>query len=104
MSLRAFGSGLRRGDPIEFAVESQTLGLATKRVTGKAFDSVDIALPALALGRGSISIGAAAPSRKGADGKPLSDRLLRTFDVVESRLTSAQIAYGTVGAQFPSLP
>jgi hypothetical protein len=103
IALRAYGSGLRRGDPIEFTIAAPGLGLPPKHVTGKAFQAVEIGLPSLALGRGSITVGARAPTRKGSDGKPLSDRLVRTFDVIESRLTSARIAYGVVGGELPSL-
>ena len=101
--VRAFGSALRAGDPVEFSVESPTLGLAPTRVTGKAFESVAVELPALSPGTRSIVVDATATTRTSADGKTLTDRLTRTFEVVESRLTTARTAYGTVGGDVPSL-
>lgn len=103
IGLRAFGDALRAGDLVEFSIESPTLGLAATRLTGKAFEAVPFELPALTLGGRSIIVGGAATTRKGADGKPLTDRLTRTFEVVESRLTAARTAYGTVGGDIPSL-
>jgi len=101
--LRAFGDGLRASDRVEFSVESPALGLAATRVAGTAFKPATLALPTLALGRQSIVVGATATTRTGTDGKPLADRLTRTFEVIDSRLTAAQTAYGTVGNDVPSL-
>ena len=103
IGLRAFGDALRAGDPVEFSVESPTLELAATRVTGTAFEPASFELPALSLGRRSIVVGATATTRTSTDGKPLTDRLTRTFEVVESRLTAARSAYGTVGNDLPSL-
>lgn len=103
IGLRAFGDALRAGDPIEFTVESPTLALAATRVTGTAFKASTFELPALSLGRRSIVVGATATTRTGKDGKPLSDRLTSTFEVVESRLTAARTAYGTIGDNVPTL-
>jgi hypothetical protein len=71
-------------------------------VRGTAFQSVDFRLPALRLGRGTLTVGGTALQRDGADGKPLKDRLVRTFDTVESRLTTTAIIDGTVGGDIPS--
>ncbi len=103
IGLRAFGDALRAGDAVVFSVESPTLGLAATRVTGTAFEPVAFELPALSLGRRSIVVGATATTRTGEDGKPLTDRLTSTFAVIESRLTAARTAYGTVGSDVPSL-
>ena len=103
IGLRAFGDALRAGDPIEFTVESPALGLARTRVTGTAFTPSTLELPALSLGRRSIVVGATATTRTGKDGKPLTDRLTSTFEVIESRLTAARTAYGTVGDGMPVL-
>ncbi|HSG85069.1 MAG TPA: hypothetical protein VLA23_01925, partial [Candidatus Limnocylindrales bacterium] len=48
--LRAYGDGLRSGDPVTFTVIAPTLGMAEQRLTGAAFEEVDVPLPALALG------------------------------------------------------
>ena len=101
--MRAFGDALRAGDPVEFTVESSTLGLPVTRVAGTAFESASFELPALSPGQRSIVVSATAPARTGGDGKPLSDLLTRTFDVVTSRLTAGGTAYGTVGDGVPSL-
>jgi len=53
-------------------------------------------LPVLSLGRHALDVGATT-TRLGADGKPLGDRLLARFDVIGSRLTEVQAAYGTLG-------
>ena len=103
IGLRAFGDALRAGDPVEFTVESPALGLATTRVTGTAFKPAALELPALSLGRRSIVVGATATTRTGVGGKPLSDRITSTFEVVESRLTAARTAYGTIGDKVPAV-
>ena len=100
--LRAFGDGLRVGDPVEFTVEAPSLGLSTTRITGTAFTATSVALPIASAGRVSVVFGATAPSRAGSTDQPLSDRLTRTFDVVASRLTTLRTAYGT-GTDLPSL-
>ena len=104
VQLRAFGDAVRAGDQVEFSVESATLGLAPTRVSGKAFESATVELPALSLGQRSIVVGATATTRTDADGKALTDRLTRSFEVVASRLTAARTVFGTVGGDVPSLP
>ncbi len=104
IQLRAFGDGLVDGDPVEFTVASASLGLAPTTVPGSAFRPVRFVLPALSLGVTSIDITAKALTRTDSAGKPLTDRLLATFQVIDSRLGEAQTAYGTVGGALPSLP
>jgi hypothetical protein len=99
--LRAYGDALSSGDAIEFTVQSPSLGLASTKVTGKAFEAVGVELPALSLGSRSIDVAATATTRKDAAGKTLSDRLLKTFEVVSSRLTAAQIRYSLVRDGLP---
>lgn len=103
IQLRAFGEGLAAGDPVEFTVTSSTLGLAPTTVAGTAFLPVWFELPELSLGARSIDIAAVAPTRADAAGKPLADRLRRTVQVVDSRLTEVRAAYGTIGDP-PALP
>ncbi len=103
IQLRAFGDALVAGDPVEFTVASAGLGLPATRVTGTAFTPTRFTLPALVAGNVSIDVAATAPTRLDAAGKPLADRLLRTFEVVATRLTGARSAYGTL-ADPPSLP
>jgi hypothetical protein len=104
IQLRAFGDGLVDGDPVEFTVASASLGLAPTTVSGTAFRPIRFALPALSLGMTSIDITAKALKRTDPAGKPLTDRLLATFRVIESRLGEVRTAYGTLGGALPSLP
>jgi len=99
--LRAFGDALTAGDPVEFTIASTSLGLAATKLTGTAFDEVSLALPALALGKQTLDITVVAPTRKDSAGKPLTDRLIRTFAVVRSRLTTGQVAYSAIGDPLP---
>ncbi len=101
--LRAFGDALKAGDPVEFTVRSTTLGMAATRVRGTAFRDVTLDLPALGLGSQSLDISVSAPTRRDGAGKPQVDRLIRTFQVVRSRLTTAHAAYVTVGDKLPDL-
>jgi hypothetical protein len=102
--LRAFGLDLRPGDPVVFTVASQGLGLAATKIEAAAYEDAWLTLPALQLGRQTLDVTVVASTRKDATGKPLTDRLIVTFDVVESRLTVAKTGYGLVGGQLPSVP
>jgi hypothetical protein len=102
--LRAFGLDLRAGNPVVYTVSSATLGLAAKTITSTAFTDTWLPLPPLHLGRQSLDVAVVASTRKDADGKPLRDRLIVTFDVVDSRLTVPGSGYGRLGGQLPSVP
>jgi len=104
IQLRAFGDGLVDGDPVEFTVASASLGLAPTTVSGTAFRPIRFALPPLSLGMPSIDITAKALTRTDPDGKPLTDRLLAAFRVIDSLLGEVQTAYAVVGGTLPSLP
>ncbi len=78
--LRAFGSALEAGSAVRFTVSSSTLGMAPVTVDGSAFAETLVALPALTTGTHRVTI--AATSAAG------TDRLVRTFSVVESRLAA----------------
>ncbi len=102
IGVRAFGERLKLGDPVEFTIESKDLGLAPTKVKGKAFVAVSVALPKLRPGTPAITVTGRAPTRRDASGSPLTDRLTRTVGVIPSRLTTARIAYATVGAELPA--
>lgn len=102
--VRAFGLDLRPGDAVAFTVSSPSLGMPSTTITSTAFAGAWVDLPALRLGRQSLDVSVVAPNRKDASGKPLTDRLIVTFDVVSSRLTVARTAYGQVGGQLPAVP
>ncbi len=101
---RAFGDALRIGDPVEFNLTSTALGLGDTKVQGRAFEPVNVALPALSIGTPSITVSATATTRTDTAGKPLKDSLVRTFDVVASRLTATKTAYGLVAEGGPPIP
>jgi alpha-2-macroglobulin len=101
---RAFGDALRIGDPVEFTLSSTSLGLERTTIQGRAFEPVSIALPPLSLGTPSIRVSATATTRRDTAGNALHDGLLRTFDVVISRLTATRTTYGVVADGRPSVP
>jgi len=101
--LRAYGDALKAGDPVEFIVSSATLGLPVTRVRGKAFGESTLTLPGLTLGSQSLDISVTAPTRLDGAGKPRIDRLIRTFEVIRSRLTTARAAYVTLGEGLPDI-
>jgi hypothetical protein len=93
LRLRTFGDALRTGDTVEVTVASASLGLSPVTVKGRAGDELQVALPTLSAGHHAIDIRAVAPGRLDAAGKPLEDGLVRTANVVTSRLTTAKTAY-----------
>jgi hypothetical protein len=95
LRLRAFGSDLRRRDPVRFTVEAPSLGLAPAIVDGTAFEAVRVPLPPLSPGEHRITIG----GESGAGPGLLSDRLTRQIAVITSRLarTETRIAPLTPG-------
>jgi hypothetical protein len=73
LSLRAFGTGVAKGDQVEFSIESESLGVK-KTVSGKVFESSDAELLALPEGTHEITIGARSGDK--------TDKLTRTIRVV----------------------
>lgn len=96
LRLRTYGDALRPGDEVRFEVSAETLGLGRTTVTGRAFEAVEVELPALPVGRHRIDVTAGAGSGPGA----LSDRLIRTFTVAETRLVSGRTEYSTLTPGF----
>ncbi len=103
IGLRAFGASLQAGDPVEYTVRSTSLGLAPVTVTGTAFNDTPFELPPLLLGDQTLDITVVAKTRSDGAGKPLSDRLIRHFGVVTSRLTTADARYLLVGDPLPTV-
>jgi hypothetical protein len=101
--LRAFGDALRPGDPVVFTVASSSLGLPETRLSGTAFRDVDVTLPELALGSQVLEISVTSPTRLDAAGDALADHLVRTFDVVRSRLSAARTEFVEVGGPLPTI-
>ena len=102
--LRAFGLSLKPGDAVVYTVSSPAIGMATTTVPSTAFADTWVSLPALRLGRESLDVAVVAPNRRDAAGKPLTDHLVVSFNVIDSRLLVAHAGYGLVGAQLPVVP
>lgn len=101
--VRAFGESLQAGDPVEFTIASKALGLAPTTVSGTAFQALRFGLPPLEAGKLTIDITATSLTRSHSDGTPHTDRLIQTFDVIDSRLTQVRTAIGTIGSSLPTL-
>jgi hypothetical protein len=96
LRLRAFGSDLHAGDAVTFTVASDSLGMPATTVSGRAFEAVDVPLPALHLGEQALVI-----SGYTADGT-LSDSLTRRFSVVASRLMRTETRYAPLATGTPA--
>lgn len=105
VQLRAYGSSLRAGDGIRYQVTTTGAGGSATTVTarGVAFKAVTVRLPALVAGTSRLTVEATA-DRQDAKGKPLHDALVRTFEVVQSRLTTLQTASSLVKNGLPATP
>ena len=97
ISLRAQGDALRAGDRVTFTVSSDTLSMAPRTVTAPAFGVAELALPPLREGTQKLVIRATA----GSGSRAVSDALVRTFQVVTSRVTREQVATAQLGPGFP---
>ena len=86
--VRTFGTGLHAGDRVTVTADVPSLGFASGPLRGTAFGSVAIPLPKLSAGRHEITIRA----RVGSGSSALSDGVVRTFTVANSRLTRSAAA------------
>lgn len=84
--VRAYGSALAPGDPVEIAVSAPSLGISGLRATGVAFTPIPVPLTALVTGTHEITIEALAPGHADATGAPLADALRRPVVVEDTRL------------------
>ena len=94
IGLRAFGTALKTGARVTFAVDSDSLRLHVSGIPGRAFRTVALALPKLTIGRHSVTI----TVRTGTGASARVDRLVRTFTVIASRLERTQTTYADVTA------
>lgn len=101
--LRAYGTALSSGDAVTWTVSAPSLGMPSTQLRGTAFADTMFALPALTTGQHAIDIMVTAPGRVGADGEPLTDHLIRTIEVVTSRVTAGATWYGIVGDSLPAI-
>lgn len=84
IKLRAFGSDLKSGDSVEFAVKAPSLGWKKeKKINGKAFTAVFIKLPKLKLGIHKLSVTVRA--------KGLQDTLIKKITVIDGRAKTGKI-------------
>ena len=95
--LRAYGEALQPGTEVLFVVSSSTLGMAPQTVQAAAFGDVQVPLPSLHEGTHEILIEAKAVTPTGTE---LRDSLVRTFEVVRSRLVRDESTTEDLGAGF----
>jgi hypothetical protein len=98
MSLRAYGSGLRAGDPVEFRVDAPSLGMREHTVIGTAFEPVAVPLPELTAGIHELTIAGRSTGPPGATGTPPADTIRRSIRVVDTRNVTRMSATVTPGA------
>ncbi len=96
LRVRAYGESLHAGDPVTFVVSAPSLGLAPTTVHGTAFEAVRVPLPKMLIGDHAIRIEGTATS----NGTELSDALIRTVHVLETRLGALVSDYELLGATF----
>ncbi len=97
LKLRAYGLGLKTGDPVTFSVDAPTLGLNNETVTGTANEPTYVAINSLYAGTHSLIIGV-----KTQNG---NDALEKKIDVQDSRFTRNDLAQAELspGAQLPDI-
>jgi hypothetical protein len=87
--VRAFGSAVAPGDVVTIEVTSKTLGFDSGPIRAKAFETTTVPLPALHVGTQTITI----TGTTGSGSTARTDRLTRSFTVVETHLTAARTTY-----------
>lgn len=89
--VRTYGSALEDGTPVTVSVKSPALGFDSGPIRAMAFESVEVALPPLAVGVHDLTIEA----RTGSGDTALIDRLTRPLSVIDSRFTRPRTAFAT---------
>ena len=89
ISVRTFGSAIAAGTPVTIRVTAPGLGFDSGSLASAAFANLDVALPALRAGSQTVTISATT----GSGTAQRTDRLTRTFTVVDSRLTRQRTSY-----------
>jgi hypothetical protein len=89
IGLRAFGTALKAGAAVTFAVDSDSLGLHVAGLHAKAFETATVSLPKLTAGNHRVTITATTGS--GASAR--RDVVTRTIKVVSSRLARTRATY-----------
>jgi hypothetical protein len=93
---RTFGGALRSSDTVRVTVSSSSLGMAPITVSGSAFASLRVQLPALTAGDHQVRIAAEVT----VGGKLYSDALIRTVHVAATRLLVRHASYDKLDASF----
>ena len=89
IAVRAFGSAVSAGDAVTLEVTSTGLGFDSGPLHATAFATTLVPLPALRAGTQTITISATT----GTGSAARTDRMTRSFTVVETRLTRARTTY-----------
>jgi hypothetical protein len=87
--VRAFGSAVAPGDAVTIQVTSTSLGFDSGPIRAKAYATTIVPLPALYVGTQTITI----TGTTGTGATARTDRLTRSFTVVETHLTQARTKY-----------
>ncbi len=89
IQIRGFGTALDPADRVTFTVDAPSLGLHETGLRADAFEAVTVRLPRLQLGTHAITITAGTGSGSSAR----RHRVIRSFEVVASRLTRTSTSY-----------
>jgi hypothetical protein len=92
--VRAYGDTLRKSDRITFTVTSDTLSMPRVTTTAAAFTAAEVPLPRLSPGTHRLRIEARTSAATG----PAADALIRTIQVVPTRLTQARITWESLAS------
>ena len=89
IAVRTFGAAVTSGTPVTIRVTAPALGFDSGILNGTAFTTIDVPLPALRSGTQTVTITATT----GTGSTARTDRLTRTFKVVDTRLTRQRTSY-----------
>ena len=89
IAVRTFGAAMTTGTPVTIRVTAPGLGFDSGILNGTAFANIDVPLPALRSGTQTVTITATT----GTGSTARTDRLTRTFTVVDTRLTRQRTGY-----------
>ena len=89
IAVRTFGSALTATTPVTIRVTAPGLAFDSGFINGTAFANIDVPLPALRPGTQTLTITATS----GTGSTARTDRLTRTFNVVDTRLTRQRTRY-----------
>ena len=89
IQIRGFGTALDPADRVTFAVDATSLGLHETGLPADAFEAVTVRLPRLTLGTHKLTI----TGRTGSGSTARTHRVIRSFEVVASRLTRTSTRY-----------